>query len=89
VEQSLTWTEAAFHSCTRSVNDGTCSYLEHQFVSASGRVVFFDLGTYSRGTSTASTSARRWFDGGLVWPYAFHHEEAIRCFERALEHDPG
>ena len=21
--------------------------------------------------------------------YAFHHEEAIRCFERAVEHDPG
>ena len=50
---------------------------------------YFDLGTYTRGTSTASTSAQTWFDRGLVWSYAFHHEEAIRCFERALEHDPG
>ncbi len=24
----------------------------------------------------------------LVWAYAFNHEEAIRCFERALELDP-
>ena len=40
-------------------------------------------------TSTASTSAQTWFDRGLVWSYAFHHEEAIRCFERSLEHDPG
>ena len=24
-----------------------------------------------------------------MWSYAFHHEEAIRCFERAVEHDPG
>jgi tetratricopeptide (TPR) repeat protein len=50
---------------------------------------YFDLGTYTRGTSTASTSAQMWFDRGLVWSYGFHHEEAIRCFERALEHDPG
>ena len=42
-----------------------------------------------RGTSTASTSAQTWFDRGLVWCYAFHHEEAIRCFERAVEHDAG
>jgi hypothetical protein len=50
---------------------------------------YFDLGIYTRGTSTASTSAQMWFDRGLVWSYAFHHEEAIRCFERAVEHDPG
>ena len=24
-----------------------------------------------------------------MWSYAFNHEEAIRCFERAVEHDPG
>ena len=29
-----------------------------------------------------------WFDRGLVWSYAFNHEEAIRCFDRALELDP-
>ena len=23
-----------------------------------------------------------------MWAYAFNHEEAIRCFERALEYDP-
>src|SRR5262245_22587199 len=50
---------------------------------------YFDLGSYTRGTSTASASAQMWFDRGLVWSYAFHHEEAIRCFERAVEHDPG
>src|SRR5512133_2641710 len=50
---------------------------------------YFELGNYRRGTSTASASAQTWFDRGLVWSYAFHHEEAIRCFERALGHDPG
>jgi len=24
----------------------------------------------------------------MVWAYAFNHEEAIRCFDRALELDP-
>ncbi|EUA09373.1 TPR repeat family protein [Mycobacterium kansasii 732] len=32
--------------------------------------------------------AQLWFDRGLVWAYAFNHEEAIRCFERALALDP-
>ena len=50
---------------------------------------YFDLGTYTRQTSTASADAQTWFDRGLVWSYAFHHEEAIRCFEHALEHDPA
>lgn len=30
-----------------------------------------------------------WFDRGLVWAYAFNHEESIRCFERALALDQG
>lgn len=29
-----------------------------------------------------------WFDRGMVWAYAFNHEEAVRCFDRALELDP-
>jgi tetratricopeptide (TPR) repeat protein len=47
----------------------------------------FDLGTYGRGTTTASPGAQTWFDRGLVWAYAFNHEEALRCFERALALD--
>ena len=29
-----------------------------------------------------------WFDRGLVWTYGFNHEEAVRCFEHAVEADP-
>ncbi len=29
-----------------------------------------------------------WFDRGMVWAYAFNHDESIRCFDRALELDP-
>ena len=37
---------------------------------------------------TPSAQAQSWFDRGLVWAYAFNHEESIRCFERALALDP-
>ena len=48
---------------------------------------YYDLGTYQRDITTSSAEAQRWFDRGLIWNYAYHHEEAIACFRRALEHD--
>ena len=48
----------------------------------------FDLGSYRRTASTSSAEAGRWFDRGLIWAYAFNHEEAIACFERAIAADP-
>jgi tetratricopeptide (TPR) repeat protein len=50
---------------------------------------YYDLGSYGRRVTTASVEAQTWFDRGLVWMYAYNHEEAIACFERALVHDPG
>ncbi|CAM2992353.1 hypothetical protein BST27_07725 [Mycobacterium intermedium] len=49
---------------------------------------YYDLGSFHRRVETAVPQAQVWFDRGLVWAYAFNHEEAIRCFERALELDP-
>jgi tetratricopeptide (TPR) repeat protein len=49
---------------------------------------YYDLGTHGRPVTTAAVEAQRWFDRGFVWTYGFNHEEAIKCFERALEHDP-
>ena len=48
----------------------------------------YDVGRYSRTVTTTSPDAQRWFDRGLNWCFGFHHEEAIRCFEQALEADP-
>ncbi len=50
-------------------------------------MTYFDLGTHGWAVSTGSDEAQAWFDRGLVWLYAYHHEEAIACFERALEAD--
>ncbi|KUI27488.1 hypothetical protein AU195_19905 [Mycobacterium sp. IS-1496] len=49
---------------------------------------YYDLGSHHRAVETPSPQAQTWFDRGLVWAYAFNHEEAVRCFERALELDP-
>ncbi len=49
---------------------------------------YYDLGTYTSTLTTSSTDAQSWFDRGLIWTYGFNHEEAVRCFERALEFDP-
>lgn len=49
---------------------------------------YYDLGTYERSVSTDSTEAQQWFNRGLVWTYGYHHEEAVECFAKALEHDP-
>ena len=52
-------------------------------------MAYFDLGLYSRPVTTSSDEAQTWFDRGLIWSYAFNHEEAVACFERAAAADPG
>jgi tetratricopeptide (TPR) repeat protein len=49
---------------------------------------YYDLGPHSRTITTRSAEAQVWFNRGLNWCYAFHHEEALRCFEKVVEHDP-
>ena len=49
---------------------------------------YFDLGSYGRHV-TGAAGAQTWFNRGLVWAYAFNHEEAAACFGRAAEADPG
>lgn len=49
---------------------------------------YFDLGDYSRHASDIP-DAQIWFDRGLVWVFAYNHEEAIVCFERAIKADPN
>ena len=49
---------------------------------------YFNLGNYSRSASDVPI-AQTWFDRGLVWLFAYNHEEAIACFEKTLEADPA
>jgi tetratricopeptide (TPR) repeat protein len=49
---------------------------------------YLDLGTYTRIVTTRSERAREWVRRGLLWAYAFNHEEAVACFEQAVDVDP-
>ncbi len=49
---------------------------------------YYDLGTYRRPVTTSSAEAQLWFDRGLMWTYAFNHEEAVACFEKVAGADP-
>jgi len=49
---------------------------------------YFDLGTHTRPASPIP-EAQTWSDRGLVWLFAYNHEEAIACFEKVLALDPG
>ena len=49
---------------------------------------YFNLGTYQREISTPQAEAKLWFNRGLNWCYAFHHSEAVRCFQKVIDIDP-
>lgn len=49
---------------------------------------YYNLGDHSFIITTGSDEAQTRFDRGLNWCYGFNHEEAIVCFEKALEEDP-
>ncbi|KAL2843310.1 hypothetical protein BJY01DRAFT_215875 [Aspergillus pseudoustus] len=49
---------------------------------------YYNLGTYTRRIKTSNPHTQTWFNRGLIWTYAFNHEEAAKCFEKAIAHDP-
>ena len=49
----------------------------------------FALGAYSRPVSTRVPAAQRAFDQGLVWAFAFNHDESERAFSEAARRDPA
>ena len=56
---------------------------------APSTVPLFDgLGSHARAVAGANPEARRYFDQGLSFLFAFNHDEAIRSFTRATELDP-
>ena len=49
----------------------------------------FELGSYSRPVSTRIAEAQKAFDQGLVWAFAFNHDEAERAFAESARLDPA
>lgn len=50
---------------------------------------YYDLGDLEMPVTTTSRQAQTWFNRGVIWTYAFNHEEAVNCFERAAAADRG
>lgn len=50
---------------------------------------YYDLGGFHYTVTTESKEAQTWFNRGLAMCYGFNHDEAVRCFQRALANDPG
>ena len=48
----------------------------------------YQLGDFHREITTTSDKAQMWFDRGLALIFAFNHEEAVFCFEQAIEANP-
>ncbi|MGL4460908.1 MAG: hypothetical protein ACRDD1_15500 [Planctomycetia bacterium] len=50
--------------------------------------LFDGLGGYTRAVTTADPAARKYFDQGLMFLFAFNHDEAVRSFQEAARLDP-
>jgi tetratricopeptide (TPR) repeat protein len=51
--------------------------------------LFEGLGRHSRKIETSSAKAQQYFDQGLMFMFAFNHDEAVRAFRQAADLDPG
>ena len=49
---------------------------------------YYDVDVYARQVTTESTEAQLWFNRGFVWGFAYFHDEAIACFQKAISADP-
>ncbi len=50
---------------------------------------YYDLGGHHFPVTTVSEEAQLWFDRGLTWTFGYNHEEAVACFNKAIEADPA
>ena len=60
----------------------------HSLEDSVGNEYPYDLGEYARPVTTAVAAAGTWVNRGLVWTFGFNHEEAVECFQRAIDLDP-
>ncbi|SPO07427.1 related to TPR domain protein [Cephalotrichum gorgonifer] len=49
---------------------------------------YYHLGDHEWPITTQSADAQIWFNRGVIWAYAFNHDEAAACFEQVVAHDP-
>ncbi len=65
-----------------------CSALTPKGLHETRSQLFDGLVSHRRTITTDSAKAQQYFDQGLMWSYAFNHDEAIRSFKEAARLDP-
>lgn len=50
--------------------------------------LFAGLGPYTRNAETSNAQAQRYFDQGMMFMFAYNHDEAVRAFREAARLDP-
>lgn len=75
-------------SCAATDREDSRALAGQNETAQSSPPLFDRLGDHHREITTDSADAQQWFDQGLTWLYAFNHDEAIRAFRQALQHDP-
>lgn len=60
----------------------------HEIHAPQAPQLFEGMGGHHRTVTTSSAMAQRYFDQGLIWAFAFNHDEAIRSFKEAARLDP-
>ncbi len=50
---------------------------------------YYDLGGHEYPVTTQSEQAQTWFNRGLLWTFGYNHEEAVVCFQKAIDADPS
>ena len=72
--------------------DNSCSIKECVLSTVSAIVVCYSTNMaaqkrFGKEVSTTSPDCQTWIDHGILEMYGFNHEEAIRCFQKALGYD--
>ena len=50
---------------------------------------YLALGNFSKKVTTSSTDCQQWIDRGIIHTFGFNRQEAIRCYQKALNYDSG
>ena len=48
---------------------------------------YLDLGDFGKKVTTFEADCQLWIDRGLLQTFGFNREEAVRCFQKALNYD--
>jgi tetratricopeptide (TPR) repeat protein len=65
-----------------------CQSGEEAALATEDSPLYYDVGVIERSITTDSAEAQLWFTRGLGLAFGFNHEEAIVCFDKAIEAGP-